>query len=87
MEEKRLLIEEEDIDVIRMSLETICQMAGDRKTGNGFEMQPTEALDEIRVKAKDALEYMDIFMGTKFKVDRVDLSTTQPETGVPLRNN
>lgn len=52
MDEKKVLIEREDIDVIRMSLETICQMAGDRKTGNGFEMQPMEALDEIRVKPK-----------------------------------
>lgn len=87
MDEKKVLIEREDIDVIRMSLETICQMAGDRKTGNGFEMQPMETLDEIRVKAKDALEYMDMFMGTKFNVDRVDLSAIKPETGVPLRNN
>lgn len=87
MDEKKVLIEREDIDVIRMSLETICQMAGDRKTGNGFEMRPMEALDEIRVKAKDALEYMDMFIGTKFRVDRVDLSILKPETGVPLRNN
>lgn len=86
MEEKRYLIEREDIDVIRMPLETICQMAGNRKTGNGFEMQPMETLDEIRVKAKDALEYIDMFIGTKFKVDRVDLSTIKPETGVPLIN-
>ena len=87
MDEKKVRIEREDIDVIRMSLETICQMAGDRKTGNGFEMQPMEALDEIRVKAKDALEYMDIFMGTKFHIDRVDLSILKPETGAPLRND
>lgn len=80
-------IKREDIDVIQMSLKTICQMAEDRKTGNGFEMQPMDALDEIRVKAKDALEYIDMFFGTKFKVDRVDLSTIKPETGVPLRNN
>ena len=80
-------IKREDIDVIQMSLKAICQMAEDRKTGNGFEMQPMDALDEIRVKAKDALEYIDMFFGTKFKVDRVDLSTIKPETGVPLRNN
>lgn len=30
---------------------------------------------------------MDMFIGTKFRVDRVDLSTIVPETGVPLRNN
>ena len=75
MEEKRLLIEEEDIDVIRMSLETICQMAGDRKTGNGFEMQPTEALDEIRVKAKDALEYIDMFLEQSSKL----IESTYPQ--------
>lgn len=86
MDEKKVLIEREDIDIIRMSLETICQMAGDRKTGNGFEMQPMDTLDEIRVKAKDALEYIDMFIGTKFKVDRVDLSILKPETGVPLIN-
>lgn len=38
--------------------EHIAQIADDRKTVNGFVMKDSDALDEIKVKAKECVQYI-----------------------------
>lgn len=45
-------------DLIVMWFEHIVQIANDRKTANGFIMKDSDALDEIKAKAKECAEYV-----------------------------
>lgn len=48
-----------DIELIKGWFEHIAQIANDRKTANGAVMTPEDALDEIKVLAKDASHYIE----------------------------
>ena len=51
-----------DKELIIKWLDDIIQKASDRKTANGIEMSPEDTLNEIKVLAKDAKEYIDKFV-------------------------
>lgn len=51
-----------DKELIIKWLDSIIQKATDRKTANGIEMSPEDTLNEIKVLAKDAKEYIDKFV-------------------------
>lgn len=51
-----------DKELIIKWLDSIIQMATDRNTANGIEMSPEDTLNEIKVLAKDAKEYINKFV-------------------------
>lgn len=55
-------LEEDDKELIVKWFEHIAQIADDRKTANGFVMKESDALDEIKVKAKECAEYIKEFI-------------------------
>lgn len=55
----------EEKDLIVSWFNHIEQMATDRKTLNGAVMEPMEALDEIKVLAKNSAEFIEKFWNKK----------------------
>lgn len=51
---------EEDKQLVIEWFETIKQIATDRKNANGFVMEDADALLNIKIHAKDAIDYLKI---------------------------
>ena len=55
-----VIMNEEDKQLVIEWFETIKQIATDRKNANGFVMEDADALLNIKIHAKDAIDYLKI---------------------------
>ena len=51
---------QEDKQLVILWFKAIMQIATDRKNANGFVMKDSDALLDIKIHAKDAIEYLQI---------------------------
>lgn len=53
-------MDKDDKELVILWFETIKQLATDRKNANGFVMSESDTLLNIKIHAKDAIEYLNL---------------------------